>query len=47
LSFDALEEELTPPPCPEPESKNYLLVAGLGAGFILTLAGILMGMSKK
>ena len=47
LCFNAIEEELTPPPCPEPESRNYLLLAGLGTGFVVTLAGILAGLSKR
>ncbi len=47
MCFDAIEEDLTPPPCPEPESKNYLLLVGLGVGFIVTFLGIMAGMSKR
>ncbi len=45
--FDAIEEDLTPPPCPVPASKNYLLLVGLGVGFIVTLLGIMAGLSKR
>lgn len=47
LSFDAIEELLTPPPCPEPESQNNLLLVGLLVGFAATLAGVFIGLSRS